>query len=289
MERPDHAQAVAVGVGDRVDGELDAPLAGRIAGHDDHPDVREALRRLLQRRLQLVDRGADHHQIVGLVGLARPGGHRHRGAPAPQQAGGLGLRGPQGGEGVALVVIAVAAGREGPLAVAEPGLEVGFVDRHPPATRSPSASATRSTCRGHVRVAALSSSQPRRSSVNQPGAEPCSRHAHTATPASRPAVQHPAQVGHLVLVPAALGGLETRPFDGQPVVRDPVLGQQREVVGVPGAKPVAVARWRHPPLGLPPRPVGPRGGALALGGGGGGAPPGRCGVHVPDVGAGPRQ
>src|SRR5690606_28763631 len=56
----------------------------------------------------------------------------------------------------------------------------------PPATRPPTASATRSTWRAH-RSTARSSSHPRSSSVNQPGAVPCRRRAQPAAPASRAA------------------------------------------------------------------------------------------------------
>src|SRR5690606_31286422 len=95
-----------------------------------------------------------------------------------------------------------------------------------------------------------------------------------------PGLEPPPDVGDLVVVPPSRPRLEAGPLDGEPVVREPVLGEQRQVVGVAGAEPVAVARGGHPPLGLPAGPVRPRGRPLALGGRGRGAPPRSAGFAV---------
>ena len=139
--------------------------------------------RALEGALEVVDRGGDDQQVVALVAPTGLGAHGHRRRAAAQQAGGLGLGGQQGGPGVALVVVVAAAGREGALAEAEAGGERGLVDRHP--SRDQVAEG-----RGHpVDVAGpgedgLVVEPPRSSSVNQPGAVPCSRHTHGATPAA---------------------------------------------------------------------------------------------------------
>ena len=65
------------------------------------------------------------------------------------------------------------------------------------------------------------------------------------------------------VAPAFLG-LDARPLDRQPVVRQAVLRVELEVLGIARAEPVAVTRRRHPPRPLHRVPVGRGRGAFGL-------------------------
>src|SRR5690606_37922201 len=75
--------------------------------------------------------------------------------------------------------------------------------------------------------------------------------------------------------------LDAGPLDRQAVVVEAVLGQEAEVLGEPGAEPVAVARAGGTALELPAVPVGSGRRALALRGRRGGAPPEVVGERHP--------
>ena len=133
-----------------------------------------------------------------------------------------------------------------------------------PATRSPKVSATQSTWRLHSRRPCLSSRKPWRSSANQPGqrevveAHP-DRQAGVAAGLEDRAVALDLLLGVLPLL-----GLEPVPVERQPVVGEPVLGVEREVLGVPGGEPVPVTGARRPSRLLPRVPVAARRRALGL-------------------------
>ena len=78
------------------------------------------------------------------------------------------------------------------------------------------------------------------------------------SPASRPAWQDRPVALDLLLGVVALARLEAVPVERQPVVREPVLGVQREVLGVARGEAVPVTRARRSPRALPRLPVATR-------------------------------